>query len=119
MTAYPQTTVIVCHLGHYLSEDEALIEAFIGLAEAHPQAYLDVSGVALSHMIEQAVARVGPKRILFGTDGPHSATDGPPYQAASIGEFASQAVGQIQGLEVSATAKRDILGGNIERLLGL
>lgn len=119
LARHPDTTIIICHLGRYLSRDETLIDEFIGVAEEHPNALLDASGVALSRKIEQAVARVGQERVLFGTDGPHSSADGPPYEAPTIVDFCRRQAAQIQQLDLSSAAKDAILGGNIARLLGL
>ncbi len=77
VTAHPGTTFIIAHFGRYLSEDEALVDQFISLAEKHPNARLDASGVVLLPKIEEAVRRIGAERILFGTDGPHFVSDGP------------------------------------------
>ena len=65
VAAYPQTTIIICHLGRYLSTDEAQTDAFIRVAEEHPNALLDASGVVLLGKIEEAAQRVGAERILW------------------------------------------------------
>ena len=56
-------------------------------------------------MIEYAVDHLGPEKILFGTDMP--ALD-PWVQRA-----------KVEGAEITEEAKRLIMGGNVERLLGL
>jgi predicted TIM-barrel fold metal-dependent hydrolase len=107
--SYPETTVIVAHLGKYLSEDEALIDRFIGLAERYDRLILDLSGVLLSHKIVEAVARLGADRLVFGTDGPHEAPD-------TVG-YARAALDQIRDLGLSPADEGAVLGGNIARLL--
>jgi predicted TIM-barrel fold metal-dependent hydrolase len=116
---HPATTVIIAHLGKYLSTDGNLIERFIEVAHAHDNALLDASGVAVPRLIERAVSQVGHERVLFGTDGPHSRADGPPYKASSIGEFARNAVAQIQQLNLTDRDKDALLGGNLASLLRL
>jgi predicted TIM-barrel fold metal-dependent hydrolase len=36
----------------------------------HPNIYTDTAGVRRFDMLEQAVQRAGPGKIIFGTDGP-------------------------------------------------
>ena len=120
LSSHPETTVIIAHFGRYLCQDEALVDQFIALAEGHANAYLDTSGVVLMHKIVEAVARLGPGRILFGTDGPHSFRDGPEYaSAADTAAFARAAVEGILALPLSSAEKRAILGENAARLLRL
>jgi predicted TIM-barrel fold metal-dependent hydrolase len=84
---YPETTVIVAHLGKYLCEDETLIDRFIGLAETYPSLILDLSGVVLPGKIVEAAARIGADRLVFGTDGPHEAPDTVGYARAALGQI--------------------------------
>ena len=106
---YPETTIIVAHLGKYLCEDGALIDRFINLAERYPSLILDLSGVVLSHKIAEAAARVGAERLVFGTDGPHEAPD-------TVG-YARAALEQIRGLGLGRAAEEAILGETMARLL--
>ena len=106
---YPETTIIVAHLGKYLCEDEALIDRFLRLAETYPSLILDLSDVVLPQKIVEAVARVGAERLAFGTDGPHEAPD-------TVG-YARAALEQIRGLGLDPADEETILGGTIGRLL--
>jgi predicted TIM-barrel fold metal-dependent hydrolase len=108
---YPQTAIIVAHLGRYLCEDEALIERFLRLAETHDSLILDLSGVVLPHKILEAVARVGADRLVFGTDGPHGAPDTAGYARAALE--------QIRALGLAPADEGAILGGTIARLLNI
>lgn len=116
---HPETRFIICHFGRYLSTDEALVDAFIDVAERHPNAYLDASGVVLLHKVEEAARRVGAERILFGTDGPHCAKDGPQYVEPDTIDFARHAIEGIDSLGLSDSEREAIFGGNIARLLEL
>jgi predicted TIM-barrel fold metal-dependent hydrolase len=44
--------------------------AFIAHLARHPNIYTDTSGVRRFDLLEQAVRRAGPHKILFGSDGP-------------------------------------------------
>jgi predicted TIM-barrel fold metal-dependent hydrolase len=119
VAAHPHTLILICHLGKYLSQDVALIDAFIRVAEEHPNALLDVSGVAMVDKITEAAHRVGAERILFGTDGPHSVQDDPLYVVPDTIDYARQEIAKIESLALSQAEKDAILGGNIASLLRL
>ena len=109
--AFPETRILVAHMGRYLCEDAALLDACIRLAEAHPSLYLDVSGVILAPMIREAVERIGPERVIWGTDGPHEKPD-------TIG-FARAELDRIRSLELEPEVEAAVLGGSMAQLLGL
>ena len=108
---FPETKIIVAHMGKYLCRDAGLIDRFIGIAEKHGNLYLDISGVVILSKIEEAVVRVGSGRVLFGTDGPHKAPD-------TIG-FAHAEITKIRSLGLDPDDHDAILGGSIARLLGI
>ncbi len=110
LETFPGTTIIIAHFGRYLCTDPALLRRAVSLAETHPNAVLDASGVVCLWAIEEAVRRIGSKRILFGTDGPHPLPD--------LASMARREIRKIQSLEISEAAKADILGANLARLLG-
>jgi len=109
-TRFPQTKLIVCHLGQYLSTSEQLMDRFIGLAERCSNVYLDISGVVMLHKIQDAVSRVGSERVIWGTDGPHKTPDTANYARLSLGS--------VRMLNLGKTAEADVLGGSIMRLIG-
>ena len=100
-TRHPQVCLI---LGHGLAPDG--YPDACRLVEAHPNVYLDTatSLVSFGH-IDYLVGRVGPERVLYGSDMPF--IDPAPQVAKVV--FA----------RVSDEAKRKILGENAARLLGL
>jgi hypothetical protein len=110
-TKFPQTTLIVCHLGAYMSTTGQLLDQFIGLAEQRPNVYLDVSGVVLLHKIKEAVQRAGAQKVIWGTDGPHQTPDTVAYAQLSLDS--------IRMLRLAEHAERQVLGGSISGLLGL
>ena len=109
--AFPGTKVIIAHMGRYLCTDSRLIDQFIGLAEKHENAVLDVSGVVLVPKVEEAVRRIGSRRLLWGTDGPDRKPD--------TVTFARRELDKIRQLSLSEADKANILGKNILKLLGL
>jgi len=106
---FPKAKIIVAHLGKYLCKDETLINNFISIAEAHSNVFLDVSGVIIPHKIKEAVNRVGAKKVIFGTDGPHKMPDTITYARAELDK--------IRTLNLHADDEVAVLGGTIAELL--
>ena len=92
---YPRVTLIIAHLGN---------DTFINTIAAakHGNIYTDTSGSAShqNNIIERAVEKLGPERILFGTD---------TYSAAFQ-------LGRIAWADIPEKAKRKILLENAQRL---
>ena len=95
--------IVLGHMGGLWNV--AWIDACIEAARRHQHIFLETSSVLLFGKIEKAVAEVGSRRILFGTDGP------PIHPKPEIEK--------IRCLHISAEAKADILGRNAARLLRL
>lgn len=110
-SSFPETRIIVAHLGMYLCRDEKLIERFIKIAEIHENIYLDTSGVILTGKIKEAIGRIGANRVIFGTDGPQERPDTISY--------AKSEVEKIRGLSLEKEEELMVLGGAISDLLGL
>jgi len=108
---FSQTTIIVAHLGQFLSTDEKRINRFIEIAEKHDNVFLDVSGVVTLWKIKDAVRRVGANRVIWGTDGPAEAPD--------TVSFAQIELDKIRVLNLGEKEEEEVLGGNIARLLKL
>lgn len=66
---YPDVTFIIPHLGSFADDWRAQL-ALIDHLVRHANIYADTSGVRRFDLLEQAVQRAGPGKILFGTDGP-------------------------------------------------
>ena len=66
---YPQVNFIIPHLGSFADDWRAQL-ALIDHLERHPNIYTDTAGVRRFDLLEQAVQRAGPEKILFGSDGP-------------------------------------------------
>ncbi len=108
---FPEAKTIVAHFGKYLCEDEAVLDRFIGIAEAFGNIYLDSSGVIVTRKIREAVHRVGCHRVIFGTDGPHEAPD--------TVTFALNELRKIRGLGLRPEEEAAVLGEAIAKLLGI
>lgn len=100
-TEYPDVNFIIPHLGSFADDWQAQLH-FIPLLERHPNVYTDTSGVKRFDLLEMAVQRAGPSKILFGTDGPwmHPAVE----------------LSKIFALELPAAQARLILADNFLRL---
>lgn len=66
---YGDVNFIIPHMGSF-ADDWAAQLALIDHLVRHPNIYADTSGVRRFDLLEQAVARAGAGKILFGTDGP-------------------------------------------------
>ena len=109
--AFPDTKLIVAHMGRYLSTDKDLIEQFIRLAEEFKNVVLDVSGVIVVEMIAEAVRRIGSSRMVWGTDGPHPKPDTATYARTELDK--------VRQLKLSEQDTSNLLGQTILKLLNL
>jgi len=99
---YPEVTLILGHSGGRYHGHIAAAE----LARRYPNVLLDTAGDCYAlGLIEYLVERAGPERLLFGSD---LTWIDPRTQ-----------LGMILDAEVSAEAKRMILGANAARVFGL
>ena len=94
----PEATIILGHMGGYFHVEEA-IEA----AERRPNLVLETSARPYPAKIAEAVARVGPERVLYASDGPACS---PRIEVEKV---------RLAGLD--AAAERLVLGENAARLL--
>jgi predicted TIM-barrel fold metal-dependent hydrolase len=67
--AYPQVTFIVAHLGSF-ADDWRAHQTVIDALGRHPNLYADTSGVRRFDYLVSAVRHAGPRKLLFGSDGP-------------------------------------------------
>jgi predicted TIM-barrel fold metal-dependent hydrolase len=106
---FPENHLIYAHMGRYNTNDPNLVDSFIKLAEKHERVYLDLSGVVLVAKIEEAVRKIGARKLVWGTDGPHADPD--------LVTYARRALEKVTSLPINQDEKDAILGGNIARLL--
>ncbi len=65
--AFPEVPVIMGHMGH---GNIVYINAAIDVAVRRPNVYLETSGMPMHSKIREAVERVGPYKVLYGSDAP-------------------------------------------------
>ncbi len=100
---YPDVAFIIPHLGSFADNWRAQL-ALIDHLERHRNVFTDTAGVRRFDILEQAVRRAGARKILFGSDGPwlHPAVE----------------LAKVRALDVSASDRALMLGGNLLRLIG-
>jgi len=64
---YPDANIIFGHMG---GGNIIYINASIDIACRRPNVYLETSGMPEHHKIMEAIERVGPTRVLYGSDAP-------------------------------------------------
>lgn len=64
---FPEANVVLGHMGH---GNVVYINASIDIAARRPNVYLETSGMPMHTKIREAVERVGPERVLYGSDAP-------------------------------------------------
>src|SRR5829696_5927773 len=99
---YPDVSFIIPHLGSF-SDDWSAQLALIDHLVRHANVYADTSGVRRFDLLEQAVRRAGPDKVLFGSDGPWLH---PEVELA-----------KIKALRLPAPDENLVLGGNFLRLI--
>jgi predicted TIM-barrel fold metal-dependent hydrolase len=68
-TEYPDVAFIVPHLGSF-SDDWRAHTALIDQLVRYPNVFADTSGVRRFDYLVEAIRRAGPRKVLFGSDGP-------------------------------------------------
>jgi predicted TIM-barrel fold metal-dependent hydrolase len=101
---YRDVTFVVAHLGSF-ADDWRAHQTVIDQLVRHPNVYADTSGVRRFDYLVEAARRAGPRKLLFGTDGPwlHPALE----------------LKKIRLLGLPRSAEALVTGGNAARLLGL
>jgi uncharacterized protein len=99
---YPDVNFIIAHLGSFTDNWKAHDQVTIQLAR-YPNVYADTSGVRQYDYLVKAIKRGGPRKLLFGSDGPwlHPGVE----------------LHKIRLLGLSPRNEALVLGGNILRLL--
>ena len=101
-TQYPDVSFIIPHLGSF-SDDWRAQLGLIDHLVRHPNVFTDTSGVRRFDLLEEAVRRAGPSKVLFGSDGPwlHPGVE----------------LEKIRTLKLGPDASRAVLSGNLLRLI--
>lgn len=64
---FPEARIVLGHMGH---GNIVYINGAIDVAARHPNVWLETSGMPMHTKIKAAVERVGPERVLYGSDAP-------------------------------------------------
>jgi predicted TIM-barrel fold metal-dependent hydrolase len=101
-TEYPRVNFIIPHLGSF-ADDWSAQMAFIPELARHHNVFTDTSGVRRFDLLEEAVERAGPRKILFGSDGPwlHPGVE----------------LAKVRALRLPPGEAALVMGGNLLRLL--
>ena len=99
---YPDVKFIVPHFGSF-GDDWSAHQRVVDQIVHYPNVYADTSGVRRFDYIVQAVKRAGPRKVLFGSDGPwlHPGVE----------------IQKIRLLGLPRDEEALVLGGNIIRLM--
>jgi uncharacterized protein len=99
---YPDVNFIIAHLGSNTDDFRAHQQVVYQLAR-YPNVFADTSGVRQYHYLVEAIKHAGPRKLLFGSDGPwlHPGVE----------------IQKIRLLGLPPDKEALILGGNILRLL--
>jgi predicted TIM-barrel fold metal-dependent hydrolase len=99
---FPDVPIIVPHLSSF-AEKWRSQAAFVERLADYDNLYTDSSGVRFFDLLQRAVERCGPNKLLFGSDGPwlHPGLE----------------LAKIRALRLSPEAERMVLGGNFLRLI--
>ncbi|WP_296804611.1 amidohydrolase family protein [Thiocapsa sp.] len=100
---FPDLPFIVPHLSSF-AENWRSQTAFLDRLQAHDNLYTDSSGVRFFDLLARVVEHCGPRKLLFGSDGPwlHPGVE----------------LTKIKALGLSPADEALVLGGNFLRLIG-
>lgn len=99
---FPDVTFIIPHLGSFADSFRAHQEVIYQLVR-YPNVFADTSGVRRFDYLVEAVRRAGPRKLLFGSDGPWLHPGVELYKIRMLG--------------LPHEAQALILGGNAKRLM--
>ena len=99
---YPDVNFIIAHLGSFTDDWKAHQQITYQLTR-YPNVYADTSGVRQFRYLVEAIQRAGPRKLLFGSDGPWLHPGLELYKIRLLG--------------LPAEEEKLVLGGNILRLL--
>lgn len=99
---YPDVNFIIPHLGSF-ADDWRAQTALIDYLVRHPNIHTDTAGVRRFDILADVVRRAGPRKILFGSDGPwlHPGVE----------------LAKVRALGLGARDQDLVLGGNFLRLI--
>lgn len=99
---YPDVPFVVAHMGSFWDDWRAQ-QQMVDLLVRYPNVYADTSGVRRFDYLVEAIRKAGPKKLLFGSDGPWL--------------HPSLELEKIRLLRLPADQEALVLGGNALRLM--
>jgi uncharacterized protein len=101
-TEYPRVNFIVPHLGSFADDWRAHVQV-IDQISRFPNVYTDTAGSRRFDYLVEAIRRAGPRKVLFGSDGPwlHPGLE----------------LHKVRLLGLPREAEALVVGGNIARLM--
>ncbi len=102
---YPSVSFILPHLGSYRSENWWAHIETIDLAKRYPNVYIETSGILSHKYLEMAARDLPAEKIIFGSYSPEL---DPRVE-----------VHAVRLLKLPGHQEAGVLGGNLQRLLGL
>lgn len=100
MEKVPEAKIILGHMGGYFHTADA-----IAVAAEHRNCYLETSATPDPRIIREAVEKLGPQKVIFGSDGP--------------GCLPALEVEKIRGLNLGREVEEQIFSKNIMHLIGI
>ena len=100
--------ILMAHCGTFGSDDPEAFEKAAGLCADHPNLHLDATTALLpvgAERWKRALDRIGPERVVYGTDYPWCSA-----------ESVERELALIDSLGLGAFEQADILGGTFLRL---
>jgi len=109
---YPDVNFIIPHMGSFADDWRAQL-ALIDHLVRHPNIYTDTAGVRRFDLLEQALQRAGPEKILFGSDGPwlHPGVEIEKIYLLGLSEEEEQRVLGGNFLHLISNIKRSVTAG--------
>ncbi|CAM2156231.1 Amidohydrolase-related domain-containing protein [Pararobbsia alpina] len=101
---HPDVAFVFAHLGSF-ADDWAAQRHVIDLIARYPNLFADTAGVRRFDVLEEALARAGPEKLLFGSDGPwlHPGLELAKIRALKLAPYA---FGRIAGANAIALLQR-------------
>jgi len=99
---YRDVNFIIAHLGSFADDWRAQV-SFLDALARYPNIHTDTSGLRRFDLLEEALRRAGPRKLLFGSDG--------PWLHPGVELF------KVRVLGLKQVAEELILGGNFRRLI--
>ncbi len=109
---YPQVPIIIPHFGAGLLREALMVADLcpnVLLDTSSSNAWIQYVGMSLSALFRQALAVVGPDRLLFGTDSSF-------FPRGWVGAVYEQQSAALDDIGASTDVREKIFGGNFDRL---